>query len=479
MKHIITDITLMIIFMCVGTLAYAQKNEIKAFEKQNKEMLKQIKKQYKITPKVKLTKYGAFYIELKKKASKYGLEEFLLLDETGNQLYSDWIYSYSEISQYENCFWISQFNGKSIKWGVIDIKGTQIFPVIYDKLWSIPKNDAGTYKSKFLTHWRPANISCWVVCDTINHRNTFYSSDGKVKLHEYDGVLEKLYDYFWTIKPAEASLTGHNKGLLTLDGEIIFDQEYDRFLIGSDGFVHSVKDVDGMTLYGGKLINGELPGVVVPPTFCNLIYLTSENSIKCKMHRDDEFEIYDPQKQYEMTYKDKGERLYDMGKYQDVITFYEGEGYGTVWGDYYMGLAANEIASVEMSKMKNVINTLKDKNKYYLPIVKPDNYRFDAGTITSMYLSAGVYLEKYINSDKVAADDPSVVKAKKLRGEIVTNKNNVTKYIEEYGTALKNASIKNVEREQAIAVQKAKENAAAEQLATGLTNLLFGGSKKK
>lgn len=479
MKRIIQNIIFVIFFLCVGNAMYAQKNEIKAFEKQNKDMLKQIKKQYETTPNIKITKSGTFYIELKKEEYKKGPSKFLLLDETGTPLYSDFLDKYKECTMQEDCFWVGMKKGQLIKWGVVDIKGNLIFPIIYDNIWAVKKTESGTYKSSNIMHWHPANISCWVVSDTVSHHNVFYSPDGKNKLHEYDGVLENFQSYYWTIKPVGTSSTGNNKGLLTQDGEIIFNQEYYYFSIGNNGFVKCVKrDEDGMWLYGGKLINGDLPDVIVPPTFCSLFYNSNEK-IRCKIHRDDEYEDYDSSKQYEITYKDKGERLYDMGRYQDVITYYEGEGYGTVWGDYYMGLAANEIASIEMSKMINVINTLKDKKNYYLPIVKPDKYRFDTGTITSMYLSAGMYLEKYINSSKVAPDDPTVIKAKKMRGEIITQKNNVPKYIEEYGTALKTASIKNVEREQAIAAQKAREDAAAEQLATGLSNLLFGGGKKK
>ena len=113
-----------------------------------------------------------------------------------------------------------------------------------------------------------------------------------------------------------------------------------------------------------------------------------------------------------------------------------------------------------------------------MPINNPEKYKFDAGTISGMYTSAGIYLEKYINNPKVSQDDPTLLKARKLRGEIITARNNVTRKIEEYGTALQSATSRNIERERKIAEQKllqaqkeAEAQRAAQQLGKAIGNL--------
>ena len=192
------------------------------------------------------------------------------------------------------------------------------------------------------------------------------------------------------------------------------------------------------------------------------------------MHRDEDYQVYNPESTYTLSFKDNGERLFDRGAYKDVITFYEGEGYGKAWGDLYMGLSAKHIADAEQTKMDNCVKTLKSNNDYWQPIKNPDKYHFDAGTISGMYTSSMIYLEKYINNQNVADDDPTKIKAKKVRGQVVTSKNALSGKIEEYGVALRTATNKNIQREAKIAQQQAQQQKATNDLVNGLTKLLGG-----
>lgn len=461
------------------SIVHAQKYEINAFEKQNKAMLKELKKQYGTSPEVQLSEEGFFYILLTKKENKKGPDKYFLIDEVGTPLYNEWIDKYKCIKN--GNFFVGQNAGNKTKWGVVNSKGKQILPIKFDNIQHNFSHESGTFTSSSKTYWHPSNNEFWLTTDNSNTtpHHTFYTADGSSITHEYDGVLKEQLSYFFTISPVAMPSTGNQKGLLTIDGEIIFPQEYNRFYIETSGFVNCFKnESDGLSRCGGKMLNIAITDIVVPPIFFDVTYNTSTKAIECKMHRDDEYEVYNPQKIYIVHYKDRGERLFDMGEYQDVITFYEGEGYGTAWGDYYMGLAAEKIAKAEMNKMNDVIKTLNSSTDYYLPIKNPEKYRFDAGTISGMYTSAGNYLEKYINNGNVSPDDPTKAKARKLRGEIITARNSVTKKIEEYGTALQTASSKNLERERKIAEQKviqaqrdAEAARAAQQLGKAIGNL--------
>lgn len=468
-------ITALLLFW--GSQVFAQNSEIKAFQKQNKEMLKLIKKQYKTKPVVKLSDDGLFYIELIQNDYKQGSEQYFLLDETGNPLYAEWIDKYKIINQ--NYIFVAKDNGSSLSWGVINSKGMIILPVQFANIVFGEEKEAGMFSETSGTYWHPANQDFWLTSDEDNYHHTFFSLDGQTKLHEYNGLIKKQLSYYWTISPKGMRNNENKKGLLSFDGEVIFDQNFNSFYISSSGFIHCFKkEEDGLSLVGGKNICDS--SFIVPPIFHSIVYDDQTKKLKCKMHRDDNFEEYDPEKTYEVSYKDKGERLYDMGKYQEVITFYEGEGYGALWGDYYMGLSAGKIADLEMLKMDNVISTLSSSENYYLPIKYPENYTFDAGIISNMYTSAGVYLEKYICNDKISPEDSTITKAKKLRGEIISARNNVTKKIEEYGTALQTATTKNIERERKIAEAEAQEaqrqaeaQRAIQQTSQGITNLLL------
>lgn len=478
MKKNLLRLFLFALIWCIEVPVYAQKYEINAFEKQNKQMLKLLKKQYGTTPEVKLSDEGLFYILLTKNEYKNGPLKYMLIDESGSPLYPEWLDKYKVLKG--GFFYVGKNSSSSTKWGAVDSKGKQILPIQFDNIQQSETLEAGHFTSSSKTYWHPASKGFWLTSDYGTAHHVFYSYDGSSVMHEYNGEIKSQLSYYWTIAPPNMLSTGNEKGLLTFDGEIIFPQEYNHFYIETSGFVNCYKkESDGLTRCGGKMLNGATSDFVVPPLFHDVTYKSTSGTIECKIHRDDEYEVYNPNKSYEVIYRDKGERLYDMGKYQDVITYYEGEGYGTVWGDYYMGLSAEKIAKTEMNKLNSVINTLNSNTNYYLPLKNPDNYKFDAETISGMYTSAGIYLEKYINNDKVSPNDPTLSKARKMRGEIVTIRNNVTKKIEEYGTALQNATAKNIERERRIAEQKAlqaqQEAAAAraaQQLGTAIGNLL-------
>lgn len=461
-----------------GQLTSEQKDEINAFKKQNKTMLKQLKDQYDAKPSVMMTKDGAFYIVLEKRVNK--VSKYLLADESGTLLLQDEIDYYKPTGT--SYFFVSRFNGESAPYGVVSLKGELILPIEFEEITRIIPTEAGTFKLNGFEHWHPANEEVWM---TYNKSKTnpvcrFYSTDGKTMLCEYMAIPERTYTYFWKLTPASHEAKSNDVGLLTNDGKVIYPMEYSRFYIESSGLVNCIKvEPDGLELYGGKMLDSNISDIEVKPAFRNVTYNTTRKEIMVQLHRDDSLQVYDHNATYTLSYRDQGERYYDQGKYQEVITFYEGEGYGAAWGDYFMGLSSERLAKVEVNKLDNVISTLKSSTNYYLPIKNPERYSFDAGTASLMYSNARTYLEKYLNNAGIPDDDPTKLKARKLRGEVVTASNSLTRKIEEYGTALSAATTKSIERDAAIARQQAADDAAADALASGLTKLLFGGAKKK
>lgn len=467
-------------FCCICMSLSAQKEEIRAFEKQNKPVLKMLKKEYSARPVVQMTEDGIFYIRLVKNIN--GAERFYLADETGALIYPELLdYCKPTVSGGYFFIGVNDEAGQAL-WGAIKNTGTVVFPLKYKGggLSYCPAYAAGSYTYMNSTYWRPASAECWVATEAGNDgvmHNTFYAADGKTVLNQHVGTLSPFMYYFWTVRSGKAE--SNTAGLLTVDGKSIFPQEYNHFVLQSSGLVKCAKrEPDGLLLYGGKMLDSRISDVKVPPMFNSLIYSDTQKVIMCRMHRGDDFEPYNPAAMYEISHRDKGERLFDQGKYGDVIAYYEGEGYGSKLGNYYMGLASREIGQTEMWKMDRCIATLKSSTQYYLPVKNPEKYQFDAGTITTMYISAGTYLEKFINDNNIPDDDPYKIKARKLRGEIVTVRNGITKKVSEYGDALAAASRKNVEREAAIAAQQAQQQATANSIANGLTNILLGGMKK-
>jgi hypothetical protein len=472
-----TKIKFIILLLVVCTAAFGQKAEINAFEKQNKDLLKQLKKDFDAKPEVNMTKDGYFYIVLTKKENK--VSRYMLRDESGAPLHDGLLDKYQSISG--GYFFIGIKNSVSglIKYGVVNVKGAQILPMSYDYISHRLACSAGAYTNSSTNYWRPASEECWATTVNANKdvpsHTVFYSADGRTVMHEYDGKIEEFKGSYWKLKPDQSGTNANDKALLTNDGSIIYPQQYYGFYIESSGLVNCIKaEADGLKLYGGKMLNSNVSTILVPPLFSDVTYNKTENVIKVKMHRDEDYQVYKPDSTYTLSFKDNGERLFDRGLYKEVISFYEGEGYGKPWGDLYMGLAAKHLAENEQNKMDKCIKTLKSNNEYWLPIKNPDKYQFDAGTIAGMYTSSMIYLEKYINNEKVADDDPSKIKARKIRGQVAKAKTDFNGKLEDYGVALRSATTRNVQREAQIAQQQAQQQKATNDLINGLTNLLTG-----
>lgn len=364
---------------------------------------------------------------------------------------------------------------------MISLSGQVILPAAYDDINYFKPQEAGTHTDKDITYYHPASEEFFKTvnksADAPNHYK-FISADGTKVMAEYDGTLDAFCGYYWKIWSGKAE-DADRTGLLTLDGKRIFPEQYWLFFPGTSGFVSCIKrDVDGCKFYGGKMITPGSDATEVPAIFNMVFYDKEKGRARVRLHRGDEFIDYVPDSTYTVEYKDKGQKLFDGEQFEEVITYYEGEGYGKPWGNYYMGLAANELARKEEKKLEYCVSTLKSSNNYYLPVKNPEKYEFNSGLIASMYAQSKIYLEKYINTKDIPENDPTLIAARKLRGEVVTASNNLTKKIEEYGTALSAATGKSIERDAAIARQQAQQEAAANSLATGITNLIFGGSKK-
>lgn len=494
MKHILFILLSAFLLLCLPTanaqestvnkiiLTKEQKAEVKDFKKMNKDLFKVLKKEFGEEPEVGITANGSFFLVIKRPGGANGTR-YILTDEMGYAITSGEVDQFNvfKVKDYI-CVGILQNGGKAMNLGVISVKHKEIFPCKYQETGYIKTYEAGTYELNGVEYWHPASQECWKVVSRTEeggYTTSFLTADGKNTLYSYPGRATLYKNFFWTIK-APAVSGSNNCGFLALDGRMIYPQQYKSFyLCKNTGLLNCfVKDQDGVSRCGGKQLKpGVADGIEVPAIFQDVDWNSTGNYIQCRLKRSDDYAQYDPTATYEAKFLDKGEKLYDNGDFEEVITYYEGEGYGTPWGDYFMGLSAIELANKEQRKMDNCIATLKSAKSYYLPIKKPEEYKFNQGTILQMQTNARTYFEKYIENDSIPADDPTKVKARRLRGEVVTAINNYSQKNSEYLDALKAATIKNSEREGAIARQKAQEEAQAAAI-SGFINGLLGGKKK-
>lgn len=438
--------------------SFAQKEEIKAFQEMNKDLIKAVKKQYKKDPKVEL-KDGNFFLVIEGKVNKQ--KKMMVLNEEGTLLTPEPVSIYNAIDK--NYVWIGQTIGNKTYWGVAEYKtGNQIIEPRYTAINLHYKNDEGKNEKGV---WRAASEECWVAYDEANKQTRFLSADGKNTLNTARGQYVILKDSY--VKVGEKNAYG----LYTFNGSQIYPQSYGDFIIADDGFVISTRKAIA-TFYGGKSINPSLPQYKIND---DLLALKWENGVPYyKVHKDDDWANYSLNPDYKVEYVDQGQRFYDLGENEKVIVYYEGEGMDAPHGGYYMGLASKNIADVEFAKLELTIRTLKDPKDYYFPIKYPESYSFNSMILGSQYITAQDYLDRFIKNTDVDPNDPRIKKAKKFRGEAAASKTSIARKLEEYGDALTAASKKYAIDQQNAAIRQAEAEALSNSIASGITSLLFG-----
>lgn len=435
------------------------REEIKAFQKMNKELLKQLKTKYNASSvEVNLTSMGEFLIVITCK--KNGVTETYLTNDAGTPLYYEPVDGWSPFNNEKRVIAIQ----KGGKWGLANFKGELLIPLEYDGITFAIENEEGTSEGGI---FHPANSRTFV---------TYSSQEGQVNFHDAEGAMyktvkgsmESLNDYYLVIG------TQNKKGLYTLDGKEIFPQSFYEFeVMGATGVIKTVnKDyATGLKSKGAKNIKPGTTDVIVPTRFQDVTWNGTTNSFAVSLHRNEPAVPFHPDSTYVITYKDDGVKCWDAANYEKVIEYYEGVGYGQPWGYYYMGMSAQALAEKERNDMERTIRTLKGDN-YYMPIKYPDNYKFNYVRCLDMYHNAAMYYEEYINEEKVPGNDPTKVQARKMRGTMVTGEHEVKELYDEYTRLLTSASTKYAQHNIAIEQQRAAQAAQSAAISRGIGNII-------
>lgn len=422
--------------------------EIKAFKNMNKPLFKQIEKDYKgYIAEVRKTTLGTFFITISKKPVKGVTGKSYIMSEGGTLMYPEPVDLWKSFSNARNALALQ--NDK--KWGVVDFDGNLIIPLSYDNVTYVSQNIESTVEKNGL--WHPANRDGFIT--ELAGKTNFHDNGGAL-YKTVNGCNKRVIDSFFL-----ALTTNGKKGLYTLDGTQLIPPVFDDYeVLSKKGVVKTIvtDEKTGLRSVGAKSFRSGT-SVEVPAQFYDVEWDESTKCFFISLHRDEPGIVYNPDSTYVVDYKDDGIKYWDAEKYDKVIEFYEGEGFGQPWGNYYMGLAAKAIAESERDILVNTINVLNNKDQYYYPIAYPDQYKINAEKALTMYLSSASYFEKYIKEDQVAEDDPTKLQARKLRGTMVSDERKYRDLLDEYTRQYAEASSKYAQVKAQLQIQQAQRAA--------------------
>lgn len=177
-------------------------------------------------------------------------------------------------------------------------------------------------------------------------------------------------------------------GLLTSDGRIILPFEYNEIDLGATVFEKSqpdnndmyeqayhqcvfYKNVEKVQRKGAMMMNNSLP---CTPCIFHDIKLQRGNGGFCwgiKLNSTGEYEVYNPEKSYVISYRDLGEKYYNQNEFDKVIEFYTKEGINAPWAKFFSASALWSKARSQCTTCEFAISLLnnncdmKSLSKYF------------------------------------------------------------------------------------------------------------------
>lgn len=169
------------------------------------------------------------------------------------------------------------------------------------------------------------------------NETTLYSKLGK-RIKTFKGRLRRIQSYY--------KLSNNIKsGLITSDGEEILPIEYDLIYEYLNNIYIRKNN------YEGAITNDSIIGII-PCIFNDVKYNATDKLWYVKIHKFDEYVVYNHQETYDFTFRDEGEQLLEQGKYLEIIDLYQNKFDSIPHSRVYVAISEYELANSSFEALK-------------------------------------------------------------------------------------------------------------------------------
>ena len=131
------------------------------------------------------------------------------------------------------------------------------------------------------------------------------------------------------------------------------------------------------------------------------------------------WEAFDPARHSSLAYIDKGEELFDQGRYADVVAYYRQPGNECEYGTYLSGAAMYEMAHDEVWRIPSFCSDVK-KGVFFVAPGSYEDETFNVDSAAALAQGSCDLLRKYLELDTAYAEKASryMEKAENLLGKL-------------------------------------------------------------
>ncbi len=378
--------------MTLLTAAPAFGQDAKALEKENKAIMKGLKKNLDLkSVEVVVPGDGSWHFRLARRAP-FGKSNDLLYgvaDKAGKVIISP------------------------------DYASVTYFPASDEGEGRVPCNDLQTkqYSCDF-TLYRPKTAASFLA---VGSETVIYSPSGD-KICTFESSSVTLLPGYVVVGSSEAlnafsgnveldgfptrfvkivKLRGYGLTLLTTDGKKIVEDFKEMDFSESSPDAVYVRNVDGVDKKGGVMLDGS--GVDVPCLFYNVMYINGRWVVRNTSNAPQE--DYNPERTYTTGYRDKGEEYFEKRMYDAVISYYANEGIAAPWAKFFTGTALYHKGYDHLWRSKFVSEMIENNGNMR---ELPDDSGFDFDAAAQLYTTSVAVLEAYLVEDSVYKEQAEI-----------------------------------------------------------------------
>lgn len=393
---------LVIIVVCGLSVVSSFAQDVKSIEKQNKELMKILKKTNKLKDvEVKIEKDGYWYFLLRGKGRVFGVA-----DQKGKIIIP--------VENTNIQFIPSEPEGKNTI-SAKDLLGKyRLLSYLYSKSEPVFHVEYGSF-----VHYEYINGKR---ISEDRHFHKLVNLNGEVYIDNLKTAVK--IPGFWIVSEndrinVEATFSddlkysGTNIGLIKTDGTVLVPLDYYAINLGAKetgkdeiGYrVCKTTKISNSIIYrGGVLLNQNIPS---PQCIFNDVRLCKDDAgyyWEVKKTKESDFARYNPQVNYNIKYKDEGEKFYEKREYENVISFYSHEGITQPWAKFYTGASLYMLGLDHYSNAGTLTSTLEQGKWAEYEFLK-DALSFDLDLGKKQLESAVDILNEYIKEDSVFRDN--------------------------------------------------------------------------
>ena len=160
----------------------------------------------------------------------------------------------------------------------------------------------------------------------------------------------------------------------------------------NDKMINYSKRIDGIEKVGGLLLDDVNNSV--PCSFSEVMYDFTKKCWKIKRSRESDYAIYNKDTDYNKSFRDKGEELFEKGKYAEVIGFYANDGIAAPWAKFFTGVSLMNLGREQILNLENSIRYLSCPWKGF-------ECTFDLPLAKKQLETAKTMLESYLKEDTI------------------------------------------------------------------------------